>query len=158
MKNLTIKSISKTNEFLSKYSRPFMILFMSISLIIVTSCGKYEEGPAFSLRTKTDRVENNWKIAQAIEDGKDVTADYDQYEMTLTGNNDATLAAIYTNFGVDYQFTTNGTWSFLAEKSKISFDYEGTDNDGIYTILKLEEDEMWLKQDDGKMEYHFVSK
>lgn len=158
MKNLTIKTISKTNEFLSKYSRPFMILFMSITLISVTSCGKYEEGPAFSLRTKTDRVENNWKIAQAIEDGKDVTADYDQFDLSLTKNNDATLTASYTNFGVNYQFVTTGTWSFINEKSKISFDYEKNEDDGIYTILKLEEDEMWLREDGGTMEYHYVSK
>jgi hypothetical protein len=38
------------------------------------SCGKYEEGPAFSLRTKTARLAGEWTIEKLTVDGEDLTA------------------------------------------------------------------------------------
>jgi hypothetical protein len=45
---------------------------------------------------------------------------------------------------------------FLSDKEKISFDFANDDADGVYEILKLKEDEMWLKEDRGSKEFHFV--
>jgi hypothetical protein len=41
--------------------------------VAISSC-KYEEGPGISLRSKRDRVANEWKVNQFIYDGNDVTA------------------------------------------------------------------------------------
>lgn len=143
MKNTKVKSI--------------VVAFASI-FITMTSCQKYEDGPAISLRTKTERVANDWKINSATENNQDVTGDYNKYELNLTKGGEATLTADYSFAGVSYQYTTEGTWSFASDKEKIAFNFDNDDADGIYEILKLKEDEMWLKEDGESLELHFVTR
>ena len=40
----------------------------------LASCGKYEEGPGFSLRSKTGRLAGEWTIEKMTVDGEDFTA------------------------------------------------------------------------------------
>jgi hypothetical protein len=138
--------------------RRILLLIPAAILLCVTACKKYEDGPAFSLRSKSERVENKWKIGQALEDGKDVTADYNKYDLDLTRNGGASLTAEYKIATGTFQYTTNGHWSFVSDKDKISFDFDNDDADGVYIILKLKEKEMWLKEDGGDTELHFVER
>jgi hypothetical protein len=133
-------------------------IFYSLTIVLLfgASCKKYEEGPAFSLKSKTERVANSWKVAQAFEDGKDVTADYNKYELDLTKTGSARLSAKYKFAGLNYQFETDGTWSFVSDKEKIAFNFNADEADAVYTILKLKEDEMWLREDGEDFEIHLV--
>lgn len=125
-------------------------------LLSHTACKKYAEGPMLSLRSKTERVANNWKIGQALDNGSDVTSDYNKFELDLGKGGHAKLSAEYTFFGNKITYSTEGTWVFVSNKEKISFDFENDDADGVYRILRLKEKEMWLKEDGGNVELHFV--
>lgn len=152
MKKLTIipNSVKKIKTNLLIISA-FVLIVSSLS-----SCQKYPDGPMLSLRTRTERVANDWKISQALENGKDVTSDYTKYELGLSHNGSASLTATYKLFEMSYEFTTSGTWSFVDSDKKISFVFDKSSANGVYEILKLKEVEMWLKSDDGKVELHFV--
>lgn len=128
------------------------IIFLSL-----TSCKKYPNGPAFSLLTKKERVSNNWKVAQAFDNGTEVTSDYNKYELNLTKSGNASLSAKYSIFGTNFEYVTNGKWLFVSEKEKLSFDFDNNDADKVYKILKLEEEEMWIKEDAGSLELHLVT-
>ena len=40
-----------------------LLFILSLTLLLVaSSCKKYEDGPSFSLRSKKERLSNNWKI------------------------------------------------------------------------------------------------
>jgi hypothetical protein len=151
MKNLAVSILSKTKLTIS-------ILLIAFTAITFTSCEDYPEGPAISLISKTNRVANNWRVAQALNDGVDVTADYDKYELNLSKTGTAELIASYSILGSDFEFTTNGTWAFVNDSEKISFDYDNNDASGVYVIIKLKEDEMWLKEDGGTTEIHYVTR
>ena len=126
-------------------------------LVIVASCKKYPEGPWLSLRSKAERVANNWKIAEALNNsGSDITTDYNEYELDLSRSGSASLLAKYSFFGTDFNYSTSGTWVFVDDKDKISFDFENNAADGVYSIRRLEEKEMWLRKDDNSVEFHFV--
>jgi len=133
------------------------VLFLALVATTFTSCENYPDGPLISLVSKTERVTNNWKIAQAFDASVDVTSNFDQYELNLSKDGTAKLTAQYVFLGVNFDFVTNGTWSFVNDSQKISFDYENDGADGVYQILKLKEDEMWLKEDDGTLELHYVT-
>ena len=130
--------------------------FIFIVGISFGSCTKYSEGPFVSLRTRTERMANNWKIGKAIDNGTDVTSDYDVYTLDLTKKGEATLTASYLFLGVAYDFTTKGTWSFVNNEVEVSFDFDNNDADGIYEIQSLHEDELWLKDNNSSVELHFV--
>jgi hypothetical protein len=135
------------------------IKILAVLLILLAgigACKKYEDGPAFSLRSKAARVANNWKIAEALDNGNNVTSDYNKYELDLTKDGHAELSIDYNFFGGNLKYTTSGTWTFVSEKEKISFDYENDQADNVYKILKLKEKEMWLKEDTGTLELHLV--
>jgi hypothetical protein len=138
--------------------KSLLVLSVILSSLFISSCNKYEEGPAISLRTKTERVHNNWKIAQALKDGQDVTQSYYKYELDLSKDGGATLSTNYDFAGLNYQFVTSGEWVFVSNKEKLSFDFDKNSEDGVYTILKLKEDEMWLRQDANNLELHYVTR
>lgn len=50
--------------------RTVIILFiLAISAILFSSCGKYEDGPALSLRTKKARLKGTWDLSELRNDG-----------------------------------------------------------------------------------------
>jgi hypothetical protein len=63
--------------------KPLKLMTIAILCIGITStytsCKKYDEGPALSLKSKKARVANEWIIEYAfdIDDNQVVTSDYD---------------------------------------------------------------------------------
>lgn len=131
----------------------FSAMFLTVSMF---SCSKYEEGPALSLRSKKERIANTWKIEKAYRSGQDVTEDYDQYLLTMGKDGDASLLATYTSGAFTFQFQTNGTWKFENSKEVLVLDFEDDDADAKYQILRLKEDELWLREQGGEDELHLI--
>ena len=121
---------------------------------LFTSCSKYEEGPLISFRSKKARIANTWQIEQALEDGEDVTENYDQYELEMLDDGDASLAALYTVGDLTFEYETSGTWEFEDSKEQLLLDFEDDNADRLYDILRLKENELWLKEAGGSTELH----
>ncbi len=134
------------------------IALIALIGITATACNKYEDGPKISLASKKSRVENTWKIGQALRNGEDVTSDYDEYTLSLTKDGDAKLAALYTLGNFSYETETDGTWEFKEQKENLFLNFQDDDFDNTYQILKLEKDDMWLREIGGEDELHLVSK
>ena len=43
------------------------ITFLSITLLFLTGCGKYEEGPGFSLLPKSTRLQQKWRPIEKLD-------------------------------------------------------------------------------------------
>ncbi len=136
-----------------KYS--FFQFFMLSILVLTfsTSCKKYEEGPYISFRSKPERVSNSWKAASVTDNGKDVTSDYSGLRVTFTKSGGLTWTT-----GGSIPFARSGTWQFVNDKD----DLQTIIDNGLFgkeirtfRILKLKEDELWLKE--GNVEYHLES-
>lgn len=123
---------------------------------IMFSCKKYEEGPNVSFRARKERVANTWKIGKALRNNEDVTSKYDNYELYLSKDGDAKLTFKSSFLGVDYSIDTDGTWEFQDKDEKIFLNFKNDDADNTYTILKLKEEEMWLRETGGEDELHLV--
>ena len=124
----------------------------------ITSCKKYPDGPEISLRSKTERVANNWRVEKAMDGNSDVTSDFEKYDITFTKGHRATLSANYKFFGATYAYTTEGTWSFASNNEKLVVDYDSDSADRTYIILRLMEDEMWLREEGGTLVLHLVTR
>lgn len=131
-------------------------IIMALILGVSTGCKKYEEGPVISLRTKKARVANTWKIEKAFNDGQDVTSSYDQYELYMSKDGDAKLVTIYAYGDFTGEFETDGTWKFEDSKETLVLDYEDDDADEKYQILKLKENELWLREEGQDTELHLI--
>ena len=119
-------------------------LLIGGTLTTISSCGKYEDGPGFSLMTKKARLVGDWD-AKEYTSGNVTVEDTD--DEILTFEKDGT--AKVSEDGVSY----NGEWEFIDKKEKIRLSYtEGsfTFSDD-YTIRRLTNKELWLMDDDGDM-------
>lgn len=132
---------------------PFMAI---VILFLSAGCQKYDDGPWFSLRMRSERVANNWRIEKAIDNGNDVTGSFDKYDLDLTKDGGASLTAHYSFLGIEYDYTTKGTWHFASKDEKIVIDYENDLADATYFILKLKETELWVRQENTNLELHLT--
>lgn len=131
---------------MKKLTTLVLVAIVACSSTILVSCKKYEEGPSISLRSKTARVSNQWKVqyAKDLQDGVETTADHagDIWEFTKNGD--------FLKNG-----TKRGTWEFSDSKEQIVITNSLGEID-FYTILKLKENEMWI-QEPGDEEIHLVT-
>jgi uncharacterized lipoprotein NlpE involved in copper resistance len=139
------------------------ILFAAFAVVMLASCGKYEDGPGFSLRSKTARLAGTWTVTEAFQGTVDITT-----SLTNGGTIEATFekdgSYTYTYNFVILGFPTNGsvsgTWAFSSDKSAL----EVTDGSGQMDsskILRLTNNELWLEQVDsngGTYEVHYSAK
>jgi len=118
------------------------ILVLALLSLTVVSCGKYEEGPGFSLISKKNRITNTWTLSKVEVNGQDETPPSTSYTLKMTLKEDETVTANYTVLTIP--FTTTGTWAFNSDKSTLIL----TDNSGTSTntILRLTNKEMKLRQ------------
>ena len=142
------------------------IVALLVGSVSVTGCGKYEEGPSVSLRTKKARVVGTWEIEKVMENGVDITTDIRaviasesiEFKKDETFTASQTLTSLFGG-GTDSQ---SGTWAFASDKEKIST--STTENNVTTTttvdILRLTNKEFWTKEVDGSdtYEYHYKAK
>lgn len=132
------------------------VVIASLAVAAFSCDKKYEDGPAVSVMSRKERVANYWKIQKAIENGEDISEDYDQYDLYLTKNGDATLTANYSYGTFTFSSTTNGSWTLQNDDTELEVDFENNDADETYQILKLEEKELWLRAKGKELELHLV--
>lgn len=132
----------------------FKFLVATLTFLFLSACNKYPDGPKLSLRSKAERIANTWVIESAIRNGNDVTDQYNIYTLTTTKDGDAELNAKYTIAGFTWEADTDGTWEFNSNKQNIIFDYQNNDADNAYKILRLKEDELWIREIGGEDEIH----
>lgn len=137
---------------LKKRSANLFLLMVGCSLFIMAGCSKYDEGPAISFRTRTERVSNTWKVDNYKVNGSDVTSLVSGYTETFTKSG-----------GYSYDWSAlsgTGTWKFQHNDEEIAL--TGTDNQDDHTlyILKLEEKQFWYYYtvNGDRHEFHMIEK
>jgi len=124
-----------------------LVVLATFVLFGTYSCKKYEEGPLISLRTKTARVANDWKLNKAEQDGVDITANYPSAEQTFTKDGKYTASIN----GLSYA----GTWEFDSKKENILIKIDGSTDQSKFKIIRLKEKELWLEQTVGSQTIRF---
>ncbi len=124
-------------------------ILAAVTVLSVASCGKYEEGPGFSLRTKKARLTGEWDAKEYVQSNGTVTADTDPATMELTKEG----TAIINSNDPNGNFALTGTWDFASDKEQLelTFTFFGSTDVERSTIVRLTNSEMWLKDTDGDM-------
>ena len=126
------------------------ILFISV---ILFSCAKYEDGPAFSVRSKKERISNTWQIDKVLIDGIQVSSDFSRFKFDFSNDNSAIVSYLIDDELVEYF----GSWSLL-EEDQFQYAVQG-DSLGIQSIIeenwkirRLKEVEFWIYNEDLNVE------
>jgi hypothetical protein len=117
-----------------------MVAFLATA--VITSCKKYEDGPAFSLLTKKARLCGDWSIQSITYNGVDQTAAY----QTIVGADfklNIEKSGKYTSTG---NFPDDGTWKFGEDKDDVYFtSSKAGATEQAFRILRLKSKELWLR-------------
>lgn len=143
-------------------------------LIIITaiiagfsSCSKYEDGPSFSLISKTKRIVGTWKLTEtkvndAILDYNEMLtmlADMDTADMAGVDLSSITINSIkidlvhggtgsfifaYSYMGFPMSTPRDINWEFNDDKTHVRLEIEGTWEE--FEILRLSKEELWLRK------------
>lgn len=119
------------------------VAIIGTTILSTPSCGKYEEGPGFTVLTKKMRITNEWDVKEVVSPSGDSQTDSDDSYTII--EKDGTAKA------VDGSLTNTGSWEFSSSKEKIRFTYNyfGVDVTTEFTILRLTNKELWLRDEDN---------
>ena len=90
-------------------------LFSILSLVVlfcISSCSKYPDGPNFTLRTKTNRVVNDWKLTSFLVNGVEFVEAVPELKMVI--EKDGTYSRYATEYVLNQLQSEfeHGTWVF----------------------------------------------
>ena len=122
----------------------------------ITGCNRYADGPAFSLRSGEERIASNRRVESAKEGSNDVTSFFTQYELRLTTGGDAAIQADHELGSLTFSFQTNGRSAFENDDEDLRLDFANDAADEMYRILRLKENELWLRENGDDLELHLV--
>lgn len=138
----------------------YFAFILLVTATTITSCRKYEEGPNISLRSKEERVANNWRIESAQLDGVDVSLEpfYAKQKHYFYRNKTYTVTKINPQ-SLEF-YNESGTWKFFDNNRKIAITVKNTTlNTEVtteYNIIKLYEKQFWIRTLDNTLELHFI--
>jgi len=124
-----------------------LLLTLAVVMPSMQSCKKYEEGPAFSLRTKKARFVNKWKVDKYEINDEDATTFVDGFTYDFQKDGTAILDDGDGN-------STAGTWEFTDGKEKVVITSDG-DSD-TWTIMRLKHAELICEYEDGNGNKHRI--
>ena len=135
-----------------------VILSICVLSLSVTSCRKYEEGSNFSLIGKKMRLTGDWMLYEVTDaygnnvdlssQGENLTLKYDEtFEKTVieyNGGNANVLSRI------------SGSWRFVDEKKSLALINKIENIDLKYTIVRLTNSELKIRDEVSKKVFYYV--
>ena len=121
------------------------------------SCGKYEEGPGFSLLPKKTRLQQRWKPVENINAATGtlttIEDDGSYLEIVKDGSVKYYDHATFSLFGIDALI---GTWELSDDKTQLitSYTFIGQTSTDTATIIKLKINSLGLESSNGNKTYY----
>ena len=128
-----------------KTQNTLLLAAAAVTVLNFQSCGKYEDGPAFSLRSKTSRLVGEWEVVKM--QGQNLPSGY-EITMEFESDGDLTYSYSYSYYGYNYTYSFSGEWEWEDNKGSIEIDVDGYKLD--FEILRLTKDELVMEDNNNQ--------
>lgn len=108
-------------------------------LVSSSGCGKYEDGPGFTLLSKKARVIGDWEVKSI-----DSTVLSFEYGINMSFEKSGSMSYSYSYSGIVQEIYA-GTWDFASDKENLMITLDGETIQ--FEIKRLTNKEMWLDDD-----------
>jgi Domain of unknown function (DUF5004) len=159
-----IENLIKFGKIKLTSMKKISLLLVTIAMVSLWSCGKYEEGPMFSLRSKTGRIAGTWVYDKILQNDVDVTSQStanSTFEMTIERDGTYKTVYSYTVLGQNFSGEDTGTWEF-GDNETLSVTSDNGGGTNSTTIIRLTNSEFWTRETDSSTgdvtEVHYKSK
>jgi hypothetical protein len=120
---------------------------LGLASALVLGCSKYEDGPAFSLSSKNNRLCREWELDQY--QGQPYTDGELIFEFEKDG--DFSVTTTYSYYGGSYSYTTRGSWEWVEGKESVTIQLPGDAT--VMDISRLTSGELWGQFDGELVEF-----
>jgi putative alpha-1,2-mannosidase len=117
------------------------VLF-SLILLFVSSCGKYEEGPTFTLLSKKARMVGTWELISSTSNGNPVDLTQISAKYIISKDGTYAFSSSISLFGIPVPLSEFGKWEFSEDKLQLLLTPDNSTNVNAVTILKLKNKEL----------------
>ena len=122
-----------------------VIASLGVMAFTLQGCGKYEDGPMFSVRSKTKRLVGEWYIASTSIFGSTEII----YEFEADGDFKITqtIESLFSYYDESVEYKSEGEWEWEDGKESIFVTLEDEDGDvqeQVFEIKRLTKDELSL--------------
>ena len=117
-----------------KISNKVLLASGLATTIALSGCNKYDDGPAFSLLTKKQRLTGDWEIKKFIPYGQNninVNGNSMDIEFDKDGDFELTIVSVnteYNYYGNPSTYTEvyneKGEWEFSSDKEEVELDFD----------------------------------
>jgi hypothetical protein len=137
--------------------KTFKYILLSIIILSIYSCSKYEEGPGFTFLSKSARICQKWRPIQSVDGSSGVITNIDSDGSYIEFVKDGSIQ--YYNkdqmsfLGID---AVAGNWEFSDDKMQVSYSYDVLTLNTIKleTIKKLKINSLGLENPNGYKIYY----
>lgn len=128
-------------------------VFILLIIIVFVSCGKYEEGPKMSLKSKTARLCRNWEVEKVVRENEDITAEhlerYKKHEMKFVD-----IGSLKETIG-DIVLAKAWEWTDKKESIIVTTYLPGDTFQHEFFIKRLTSKELWYTTVIDDKNYYF---
>lgn len=125
---------------------PAYLIIALLAVSLLFGCQRYEDGPVISFKSRTTRVENNWKANVFSRNDLNELDQYEYMNVAITGTQFTWQAK---PIGEDTVYTFDATWELasLDRQIKTTFLSPVTNEEALlyFDIFRLKDDELWLE-------------
>ncbi|MGB0863876.1 MAG: hypothetical protein ACPG19_14095 [Saprospiraceae bacterium] len=130
-----------------------IILTFTVTLFVLSSCSKYDDGPTFSLFSKTDRVTNSWVYTEVYRNGLNITlgaeANNQKYTESTIGFADDGRFSFVDAYRDSTTINGDGYWEFVNDDESLQLTYDSSALIRTLKINRLERSYLWLEENLG---------
>jgi hypothetical protein len=114
----------------------FTLMVAVCTIISLSGCKKYEDGPGLSLSSKKSRVVANWEFKKVKVSSVDVTSAFLDYTWEIKKDGQFNMVS---NGNIDH-----GKWDFALDKEGL--DFRSDDGSLVrYNIKRLTAKDLWME-------------
>lgn len=127
--------------------RLLVLSLFAISLMAISSCSKYSDGPSISFTSRKARLCNDWILESYFRNETDKTDDNQTIKLVFDKDGSYSMSTLTNYSGQIQGIYEHGTWQFEDNKGQL-FLYDDLDEDPvhIYTIRELRRKSLKLEE------------
>lgn len=127
--------------------RLLVLSLFAISLMAISSCSKYSDGPSISFTSRKARLCNDWILESYFRNETDKTDDNQTIKLVFDKDGSYSMSTLTNYSGQIQGIYEHGTWQFEDNKGQL-FLYDDEDEDPvhIYTIRELRRKNLKLEE------------
>ncbi len=125
------------------------LFIFGAGILVLASCGRYEEGPGFTLRSKKSRLAGDWKVAeitvngQTTIDGEPTLPSGYSLDFTFEKDGNFTLSSQYPDGAAGSASTEKGTWELKDDSLVLVYPSDNNYRESL-RIVRMTNSELWL--------------